>query len=148
MTDYLWDDERVERLKQLFAENYTASGIVQMLGGGLTRSAVCGKLHRLGLSRNGSPPRSRPAPSPRLVPRGDRIVKVRKPTVSREVVAAADQDLPPTDDPFSAKGCRWPVGEVGSQEFRFCQRQRFTAPNGRESSWCEAHHVRGHQRAA
>lgn len=44
-----WTDERTERLKALWAEGYSASQIARQLGG-LTRNAVIGKVHRLGLS--------------------------------------------------------------------------------------------------
>ncbi len=49
-----WTDERVELLKKMWAEGQSASQIAKELGG-VTRNAVIGKVHRLGLSnRNGS----------------------------------------------------------------------------------------------
>jgi GcrA cell cycle regulator len=49
-----WSDERVEKLKKMWAEGQSASQIAKELGG-VTRNAVIGKVHRLGLSnRNGS----------------------------------------------------------------------------------------------
>ncbi len=49
-----WSDERVELLKKLWNEGQSASQIAKELGG-VTRNAVIGKVHRLGLSnRNGS----------------------------------------------------------------------------------------------
>ncbi|MEM9764288.1 MAG: GcrA family cell cycle regulator [Pseudomonadota bacterium] len=49
-----WTDERVEKLKELWAEGMSASKIAKELGG-VTRNAVIGKVHRLGLSnRNGA----------------------------------------------------------------------------------------------
>ena len=48
-----WNDERVEILKKMWAEGQSASQIAKELGG-VTRNAVIGKVHRLGLSnRNG-----------------------------------------------------------------------------------------------
>ena len=44
-----WNDERVELLKKLWADGMTASQISAALGG-VTRNAVIGKIHRLGLS--------------------------------------------------------------------------------------------------
>lgn len=41
-----WDDERVERLKRLWAEGLSASQIAAQLGG-VSRNAVIGKVHRL-----------------------------------------------------------------------------------------------------
>ncbi len=44
-----WTDERVELLKRMWAEGQSASQIAKELGG-VTRNAVIGKVHRLGLS--------------------------------------------------------------------------------------------------
>ena len=44
-----WTDERVERLTKLWADGLSASQIAADLGG-VTRNAVIGKVHRLGLS--------------------------------------------------------------------------------------------------
>ncbi len=44
-----WTDERVENLKKLWADGFSASQIAAQLGG-VTRNAVIGKVHRLGLS--------------------------------------------------------------------------------------------------
>ena len=45
-----WTDERVETLKSLWGAGKTAAEIAKELGEGLTRNAVIGKAHRLGLS--------------------------------------------------------------------------------------------------
>ncbi len=48
-----WSDDRVELLKKMWGEGQSASQIAKELGG-VTRNAVIGKVHRLGLSnRNG-----------------------------------------------------------------------------------------------
>lgn len=72
-----WTDERVETLKKMWAEGQSASQIAKELGG-VTRNAVIGKVHRLGLSnRVGGlggveepelpPVVSKPEPQPRVV---------------------------------------------------------------------------------
>ena len=48
-----WTDERVETLKRMWAEGQSASQIAKELGG-VTRNAVIGKVHRLGLSNRTS----------------------------------------------------------------------------------------------
>ena len=53
-----WTEERVELLKKLWAEGLSASQIAAELGG-ITRNAVIGKVHRLGLSG-----REKPAANP------------------------------------------------------------------------------------
>jgi len=51
-----WNDERVDLLKKMWSEGQSASQIAKELGG-VTRNAVIGKVHRLGLSnRNGAGP--------------------------------------------------------------------------------------------
>jgi len=84
-----WTDERVELLKSMWGEGKSASQIAKALGG-VTRNAVIGKVHRLGLSNRtaapktgeekeaapapaaaapAAPPPSRPAPAPEPAPR-------------------------------------------------------------------------------
>ncbi|MCR9150261.1 MAG: GcrA cell cycle regulator [Rhodobacteraceae bacterium] len=59
-----WTDERVETLKKMWAEGQSASQIAKELGG-VTRNAVIGKVHRLGLSnRAGGPAPATPATKP------------------------------------------------------------------------------------
>ncbi len=49
-----WTDERIERLKKMWADGATASQIADELGG-VSRNAVIGKAHRLGLDARPSP---------------------------------------------------------------------------------------------
>ena len=49
-----WTDERVELLKKMWGEGQSASQIAKELGG-VTRNAVIGKVHRLGLSNRAGP---------------------------------------------------------------------------------------------
>jgi GcrA cell cycle regulator len=49
-----WTDERIERLKALWTQGNTASQIADDLGG-VSRNAVIGKAHRLGLQSRPSP---------------------------------------------------------------------------------------------
>jgi GcrA cell cycle regulator len=74
-----WTDERIERLKDLWTQGMTASQIADELGG-VSRNAVIGKAHRLGLQSRPSPvkpnepepapaPKAKePAPAPRAAP--------------------------------------------------------------------------------
>ena len=66
-----WTDERVETLKRMWSEGQSASQIAKELGG-VTRNAVIGKVHRLGLSNREegvaeAPPAAAPAPEPAKV---------------------------------------------------------------------------------
>ncbi|MDC0658260.1 GcrA family cell cycle regulator [Leisingera sp. SS27] len=64
-----WTDERVELLKKMWGEGQSASQIAKELGG-VTRNAVIGKVHRLGLSNRNSggskaaEPKEKPAAAP------------------------------------------------------------------------------------
>jgi GcrA cell cycle regulator len=59
-----WTDERIERLKQLWKKGMTASQIADELGA-VSRNAVIGKAHRLGLQARPSPVKpNEPAPAP------------------------------------------------------------------------------------
>lgn len=61
MSDFDWTDERVARLKQMVAEGHSAAAIAADLGG-VTRSAVLAKMHRLRLRASkpcGAPVRER-----------------------------------------------------------------------------------------
>ncbi len=60
-----WTDERVELLKKMWGEGQSASQIAKELGG-VTRNAVIGKVHRLGLSNragSGASSAAKPAPA-------------------------------------------------------------------------------------
>ena len=61
-----WTEDRVELLKKLWADGLSASQIAKRLGG-VTRNAVIGKVHRLGLSGRAAP--SRPARRPVAAPK-------------------------------------------------------------------------------
>ncbi|WCR10427.1 GcrA cell cycle regulator [Paracoccus stylophorae] len=58
-----WTDDRVETLKRMWGEGQSASAIAKELGG-VTRNAVIGKVHRLGLSNRNEEPEPAPAPEP------------------------------------------------------------------------------------
>jgi GcrA cell cycle regulator len=76
-----WTDERIESLRKMWEAGQTASQIAEQLGG-VSRNAVIGKAHRLGLQSRPSPvkpndptPKAtaptaepRPAPPPRTAP--------------------------------------------------------------------------------
>ncbi|MFD2740831.1 GcrA family cell cycle regulator [Sulfitobacter aestuarii] len=62
-----WTDERVETLKKMWSEGQSASQIAKELGG-VTRNAVIGKVHRLGLSNRTAPGAAAPKPEPKAKP--------------------------------------------------------------------------------
>ena len=79
MSDTAWSEDRVTTLKSLWLDGLSASQIAKQLGG-VTRNAVIGKVHRLGLSGRGAP--STPAsaavisaPRPRRPARAERLAR-------------------------------------------------------------------------
>ena len=80
-----WTEDRVGALKKLWLEGQSASQIAKQLGGGVTRNAVIGKVHRLGLSGRAAPSqparatfrpaRPRPAAQPTQAPSAPRRIR-------------------------------------------------------------------------
>ncbi|MEP2028503.1 MAG: GcrA family cell cycle regulator [Paracoccaceae bacterium] len=106
-----WTDDRVEMLKKMWGEGQSASQIAKELGG-VTRNAVIGKVHRLGLSNragsggNAKPEaKVKPAAKAEAKPRGANKTEAAtetepaaeyKPVVPiRKQIIPAGQPLPP-----------------------------------------------------
>ncbi len=85
-----WTDERVELLKKLWADGLSASQIAAELGG-ITRNAVIGKVHRLGLSGRAKSPSSA-TPRPRKPRSGGHMLRVSRPAVRGNTALAYDYD--------------------------------------------------------
>ena len=93
-----WTEERIERLKAMWTKGATASQIADELGG-VSRNAVIGKAHRLGLESRPSPvkpgeekeKKARAAPAPKA----PKAVPAPKP------LAAAPEARPAADSPRS-----------------------------------------------
>ena len=62
-----WTDERIDRLKELWTQGMTASQIADELGG-VSRNAVIGKAHRLGLQSRPSPVKANEGPAEAAAP--------------------------------------------------------------------------------
>ncbi|EYD72264.1 GcrA family cell cycle regulator [Limimaricola hongkongensis] len=89
-----WTDERVETLKRMWNEGQSASQIAKELGG-VTRNAVIGKVHRLGLSnRTGVAPQPAPA-APQAAPAP---AQPAAPAAARPEPAAAPEAAKPAEE--------------------------------------------------
>jgi len=97
-----WTDERVEILKTMWGEGKSASQIAKELGG-VTRNAVIGKVHRLGLSnRNGgggSGAAAKAEPKEKAAASAPKAA-APKPEPAPEPVAAAPIPAPSAPVPF------------------------------------------------
>jgi len=131
-----WTDERVDQLKKLWADGLSASQIAAELGG-ITRNAVIGKVHRLGLSGRTKAPSSS-TPRPRK-PRATHMLRVQRPAIrgNTALAQAFSYDYETESDPtpvenvipigqrrtlleLNEQTCRWPIGDPASQDFYFC----------------------------
>lgn len=149
-----WTEDRVARLTKLWADGLSASQIAAILGG-VTRNAVIGKVHRLGLSG-----RAKPAPSstsrvkrqprssgyatsrtPRAAPRSngatalkiDADAEIRfRPKPTEDVVVPMSRRL--TVMQLTEDTCKWPNGDPQNSDFSFCgHTSKETTP------YCEFH---------
>jgi GcrA cell cycle regulator len=134
-----WTDERVELLKKLWSEGFSASQIAAEMGG-VTRNAVIGKVHRLGLSGRGKtgsagtprPRKPRPAAHPATITplmRGNVAVALKsvpRPEIQplTEVRLQEDVVVPLSERvtimELREYMCRWPMGDPTTPDFRFC----------------------------
>ena len=92
-----WTDERVETLKTMWADGKSASQIAKELGG-VTRNAVIGKVHRLGLSNRNGGGGSPAAAAAKTAPKEKATAK---PEAAKPEPAAAPTPTPPAPQPVA-----------------------------------------------
>src|SRR5215467_11956186 len=115
MTVLTWSDDRVEQLKKLWEAGLSASQIAAELGN-VTRNAVIGKVHRLGLSGRAKSPSSA-APRPRKARPAQHMMRVSRP-ITYDNVVPMSQRLSLLE--LNEATCHWPVGDPSSPDFFFC----------------------------
>ena len=113
-----WTHERIEQLKKLWEAGYTASNIATELGG-ITRNAVIGKAHRLGLS--GRMKSKSKASSVSIVRK--RKIPVNKNSKIIELTTSVEPMNPTSFADIKDGLCRWPLGEPEDLDFKFCGRK-------------------------
>ena len=74
-----WTDERIAMLRQYWEQGLSASQIAETLGEGLSRNAVIGKAHRLGLASRPSPLKTGDKAAAPRAPRAPKAEKAEKP---------------------------------------------------------------------
>ncbi len=133
-----WTDERVDALKKLWADGLSASQIAGELGG-ITRSAVIGKVHRLGLSGRArrrdrverpGPRKFRPKAGAMAMRAGLTPLQVTHAPkmIAEPVIDNAGELVVPIGqrrflDQLTADTCRWPFGdprEIATASFFYC----------------------------
>lgn len=103
-----WTEERIDKLTRMWEGGATASQIADELGG-VSRNAVIGKAHRLGLKArpspvkpNDKPEAAKPEPAPKPAPRPAPAPEPRAQTARPVVAAAPAQPAPPRPAPAPA----------------------------------------------
>lgn len=114
-----WTDERVEKLKSLWADGWSAGQIEKELERAFSRSAILGKLHHLGMLANKN--------SAVTIPRRREPV-IRSPLIN--TLAIADRSKSVEVHPPESQGvalldlenhhCRYPIGDPQERDFHFC----------------------------
>src|SRR3954451_14651014 len=92
-----WTEERIERLKAMWTEGSTASQIADELGG-VSRNAVIGKAHRLGLEARPSPVKpgeEKEKPAPAAAAPAPKAEKVERPAPRAAAPAPAPEQAAP-----------------------------------------------------
>lgn len=138
----VWTDDRIDRLKTLFADGLSGSQMAADLG--VTRNAVIGKLHRIGLRREQTykaggprPPRPRASRPPRL--KAEPRLPRKPPKWNPKTRIVDNINLQPEPIPMpefvdniipvgqrktllelKEDSCRWPIGDPGTKDFFFC----------------------------
>lgn len=129
-----WLPEKMEMLRMLWDEGLPASAIAEKLGEGVSRNAVIGKAHRLGLEARPSPVKG----ADDVASEGDGdgtteggTIPARRVSKSRakpvKIVRTTLLDL-------SDKVCKWPIGHPGDTDFHFCGQ-----PSQAGFPYCSAH---------
>jgi GcrA cell cycle regulator len=109
-----WTDERIDQLKTLWDKGLTASQIAEELGG-VSRNAVIGKAHRLGLKSRPSPVKANDAEKKVAVKKTAKQEETRaKPRVATPEAATAPRQTPPASQSSAAVGVGSPEKSVAS----------------------------------
>jgi GcrA cell cycle regulator len=128
-----WTDERIERLKTMWTNGSTASQIADELGG-VSRNAVIGKAHRLGLEARPSPVKpgeekekvKKAAASKLSAPKAAAAPKTAPPAAAASVADVAPGDAPPGPGPKLTPAPQRPGAAPGDPQIQY----RSVGPGG------------------
>lgn len=119
-----WTDEQVEELKHLWDKGLTTGEIGKALG--VSKNAVVGKAHRLGLNSRPSPIRrgedentagtNTPARQP------SEKKKAAKSAPGKKAAEKEKKKLFTVND-LTSSSCRWPIGDPKDEDFHFCGKE-------------------------
>ncbi len=137
-----WNEEKVEKLKQLWGKGSTASQIAEIIGG-ISRNAVIGKAHRLNLS---SKIKTRNSSSNQNF---DNVLeenssKQRRGRKSKFQSLIIEKDFEPENpkklEELDESSCKWPIGHPEEELFYFCGRSSMES-----RVYCKLHVMHAYQ---
>ena len=137
-----WNEEKVNKLKELWGKDNTASQIAEIIGG-ISRNAVIGKANRLNLSskiktRNASSSQSFDSSSE------ENNSKQRQVRKSKFKSLLIEKDFEPENpkklEELDESSCKWPVGHPEEESFYFCGRSSL-----KDFSYCKLHLLYAYQ---
>ena len=137
-----WNEEKVEKLKELWGKGSTASQIAEIIGG-ISRNAVIGKAHRLNLS---SKIKTRNASSSQNFDNSleENSSKQRRDRKSKFQSLIIEKDFEPENpkklEELDESSCKWPVGHPEEESFYFCGRSSL-----KDFSYCKLHLLYAYQ---
>ena len=137
-----WNEEKVEKLKELWGKGSTASQIAEIIGG-ISRNAVIGKAHRLNLS---SKIKTRNASSSQNFDNSseENSSKQRRGRKSKFQSLIIEKDFEPENpkklEELDDNSCKWPIGHPEEKSFYFCGRSSL-----KNFSYCKLHLLYAYQ---
>ena len=137
-----WNEEKVEKLKELWGKGSTASQIAEIIGG-ISRNAVIGKAHRLNLS---SKIKTRNASSSQIFDNSseENSSKQRRGRKSKFQSLIIEKDFEPENtkklEEQDESSCKWPIGHPEEALFYFCGRSSL-----KDFSYCKLHLLYAYQ---
>ena len=137
-----WNEEKVNKLKELWGKGNTASQIAEIIGG-ISRNAVIGKAHRLNLSAK---IKTRAATSNQNF-ENSQIDKNNNPKRGRKSKFKSliiEKDFEPENpkqlEELDENSCKWPIGHPDEKSFYFCGRSSL-----KDFSYCKLHLLYAYQ---
>ena len=137
-----WNDEKVDKLKQLWGKGNTASQIAEIIGG-ISRNAVIGKAHRLNLSSKIKTKNTSSFQNFNNNPEENNS-KQKQGRKSRFKSLLIENDFEPENpkklEELDESSCKWPVGHPEEKSFYFCGRSSL-----KDFSYCKLHLLYAYQ---